>query len=343
MNVLLFQVDGKLPNFALMRLSTWHRAKGDQVEIRSHLPVDLPWTPDLSYCSSIFSYSGERRKQLKSQFPEAIVGGDGYFPVWNDLTIIGREKGSNLREVIRDVDPQTLLPDYSHYPSFLASLGYSQRGCRLNCDFCRMQTREGKPKNVSPINSIWRGHPYPKHIHLLDNDFFGQPEWRDLIKEMVDGNFKICFNQGINIRLVNAEQAKELSRVKYVDDSFKTKRLYTAWDNLGDEQIFKKGVAELSEGGIPSRHLMVYMLIGFNPKETEEEVVYRFNELISLGCKPYPMVFDRTKLLQCRFQKWIVRRYYEVCSWPEFKANHKSQYQWNEVVQYTSRYNKGWN
>jgi len=52
------------------------------------------------------------------------------------------------------------------------------------------------------------------------------------------------------------------------------------------------------------------------------------NELIALGCLPYPMVFDRSRLLLCRFQKWVIRRYHEVCTWEEFKAHHASQPGW---------------
>jgi hypothetical protein len=174
-NVLLFQIDGKLPNLALMRLSTWHKARGDEVTLLDSVRDLWFESPDLVYCSSIFTTSESKRQVLKDRFPEAIVGGDGYFPVWNDYTIIGRGVGSNLRQVIQDCDPETLAPDYSLYPHFTASLGYSQRGCRLDCGFCRMKTREGEARGVASLRTIWRGEPYPKHIHLLDNDFFGQP------------------------------------------------------------------------------------------------------------------------------------------------------------------------
>lgn len=37
MNVLLLQLDGKLPNLALMRIAAHHRAQGDAVELRAEL------------------------------------------------------------------------------------------------------------------------------------------------------------------------------------------------------------------------------------------------------------------------------------------------------------------
>lgn len=317
--VLLFQVDGKIPNFALMRLSTWHKSKGDEI-IFSRVFSDLWFVGkmDMVYASSIFVSSKLRRDAFAVRYPHAVVGGDGYKPIWNDLTIIGRNLGSNLREVIKDMDPDTLKPDYSLYPWFEASLGYSQRGCRLDCGFCRMKTREGEARQVATLRSIWRGDPYPKNIHLLDNDFFGQAEWREQLEEAIKYNFKVCFNQGINIRLINGEQAEVLSRVFYADDQFKVRRLYTAWDNLGDERIFKAGVETLNRAGIPAKHLMVYMLVGFRKGETIEEVMYRFNEMVALGCRPYPMVFDASNKELKRFQAWVIRRYYQFIPWKDF-------------------------
>lgn len=319
MKVLCFQVDGKIPNLALMRLAAWHRAKGDHVFLTPFLR-DLTFVEaDRAYASSIFTFSASRREQLSAKYPDAIVGGDGYKPVWSDLTIIGRNKGSNLREVITDCDPESIRPDYSDYPNFSPSIGYTQRGCRLDCPFCRMKTREGEARGVNTLHGIWRGPPWPKHILLLDNDFFGQEEWRERLKEAKTSAFKVCFNQGINIRLVNYEQARALASVFYSDDQFQRRRLYTAWDNLGDERIFKEGVRTIIGAGIPAKHLMVYMLIGYRKGETEAEILYRFNEIAKLGCRPFPMVFDRTNKRHMHFQRWVVGRYYEVVPWQDYR------------------------
>lgn len=324
MNILLFQVDGKLPNLALMRLSSWHKSRGDKVELLKSVK-DLWFVdkPDVAYASSIFVSSAPKRDIFAQRFPGAITGGDGYRPVWSDMKLRGKNLGSNLREVIKDCNPDEIAPDYSLYPWFGGSLGYSQRGCRLDCGFCRMKTREGEARKVSGLGGIWRGEPYPKNIHLLDNDFFGQEEWREQLQEAIDGGFKVCFNQGINIRLINAEQAAVLSKVYYADDQFKSRRLYTAWDSLGDEKVFKAGVATLKEAGIPAKHLMVYMLVGFRKGETMEEVFYRFNEMVALGCKPYPMVFDQSRKDLKMFQSWVIRRYYEFVPWKDFRTSER--------------------
>ena len=57
-------------------------------------------------------------------------------------------------------------------------------------------------RSVNTIADIWRGEPCPRHLHLLDNDFFGQTrdQWEARVGEIRDGGFKVCLNQGINIR-----------------------------------------------------------------------------------------------------------------------------------------------
>ena len=58
------------------------------------------------------------------------------------------------------------------------------------------------------IHQIWRGEPHPKEIILMDNDFFGQPGWQEKADEILEGGFKVNFNQGMNARLIHEEGAK---------------------------------------------------------------------------------------------------------------------------------------
>jgi hypothetical protein len=329
MQVRLTQIDGKLPNLALMKLAHWHRSRGDGVYFTKHVERGLMET-DYSrvYGSAIFSFSGDRVMRFKSQFPEAIIGG-----TWNVFEPQTVESLLGVEEFE--------AYDYSIYPNFDASIGFTQRGCRLKCGFCVVPKKEGKPRSVNTIADIWRGAPYPKHLHLLDNDFFGQSEdqWRARLQEIRDGGFKICLNQGINIRLISEEAAEAIASVPYYDDSFKTRRLYTAWDNLKDEKVFMRGVERLERAGIPPSHLLVYMLVGFDPKETWERLFYRFNKMVALGIRPYPMVFqDRAKTLPLggyngriahrtlgEFQRWVIRKAYNFLPFEAYDVNAKGR------------------
>lgn len=327
MIVRLTQIDGKLPNLALMKLARFYRDSGNEIHFTKHVERDM-LEPDYGYVygSAIFSFSIDRVNKFRKQFPQAIVGGT--YDITNNKTI---EQHLGITE--------NELYDYSIYPHFDSSIGFTQRGCRLKCGFCVVPKKEGKPRSVNTVYDIWRGNPYPKHLHLLDNDFFGQPreQWEARIDEIKTGGFKVCLNQGINIRMIDEDSAKALSSIPYYDDSFKVRRLYTAWDNLGDEERFFRGVDILENHGIPPSNLMVYMLIGYDKRETWERIMYRFEKMTVRNIRPYPMIYgDRYRTLSLggynkrishkqlwEFQRWVIRRYYELMPFDEFNNNAK--------------------
>jgi hypothetical protein len=68
---------------------------------------------------------------------------------------------------------------------------------------------------------------------------------------------------------------------------------------------------------------MVYMLIGFAAGETLEQIEYRFNEMVALGCKPYPMVYDRSRKDLKAFQRWATRGLYRAFPFSEYDVTIK--------------------
>lgn len=310
--VRLTQIDGTLPNLALMKLASWHRGRGDEIwftrSVYRHL--DEP-AYDLVYGSAIFAFSGELTGRFRLEFPDAIVGGTGTSETTTVEDLIGEEWERY---------------DYSLYPAYSGSLGFTQRGCRLKCKFCVVPAKEGKPRSVNTIADIWRGDGHPRTLHLLDNDFFGQArdEWLARVGEIRDGGFRVCINQGINVRLIDDEAAAALASIEYRDDQFRRRRLYTAWDNLKDERIFFRGVETLARAGIPPQHLMAYMLVGFDPAETWERIFHRFERMVALGIRPYPMVFDERRRDLKRFQRWAVTGLYRAIAWKDYDAGAKA-------------------
>ncbi len=317
--VRLIQIDGKLPNLALMRLSAWHKKLGDDVQFSRSICHGLfESEPDIVYASSIFRFSAAKTARLLVQYPAAIVGGTGV----------------SEQQPMEEFVPATFRGlDYSIYPEFHASIGFTQRGCRLKCKFCVVPAKEGKPQSVATIGDIWRGSGHARKLHLLDNDFFGQPEhqWRARISEIREGGFKVCLNQGINIRLIDDAIAAELAGIEYRDDGFRRKRLYTAWDNLKDEKVFFRGVDALEAAGVPPNHLMTYMLVGFDRSETWERIFYRFERMVQRDILPYPMVYDNRghdgndipyEELK-RFQRWAVTGLYRAVKFEDYAGGYR--------------------
>lgn len=326
LNIRLTQIDGKLPNLALMKLSHWHKEQGDNVFFEKSIVKGM-FEPeyDVVYGSAIFTSSMKKIELFKQHFPSAIIGGSAV-----DQTTPA-DKQMKVERIIGCGDYEYEHYDYSIYPEFEHSIGFSQRGCRLRCSFCGVPNKEGKNQVVNTIHDIWRKGT-EKKIHLLDNDFFGQAAWRERSEEIIDGKFKVCFNQGINVRLIHKEGAEMLVKMKYMDDDFKKKRIYTAWDNRRDESIFTKGINILLDAGIKPHHVMVYMLCGYWKWETWDDIFHRLNRMIEIGLMPYPMVYmpsdgnNISKDELKKFQRWVIRRTYQFTDWETFKNENEASY-----------------
>lgn len=321
MNVLLIQCDGKMPNLALARIAAHHRQQGDFVSVQHAHNEKHNFQPNLFehwdkvYASLIFTKSQPIARAIKMVYPEAVIAGSG----WNFKRT--EEYG------ISEEGPR----DFSDWPAFRQSMGFSQRGCRLACGFCKVPQMEGKVRDVATIRDIWRGEPWPREIVLLDNDFFGSPTWRDKIAEINEGGFKLSLSQGINARLMNEEQAAALASVNYRNDAMDRKCIHTAWDSIGDEKVLFRGLNALKKYGVRPDNITVYMLIGWDeetqgPRHTLTEADFeRHRKLREFGCRPYPMPYIRNDQLR-GFQRWIVRRADLKCSWQDFeRANYRPE------------------
>ncbi len=307
--VLLLQLDGKIPNLALMRLAGWHRGRGDRVELRHARTPDgveraLFDRPGRVYASLIFEKTRPVAERLAAVRPDAVIGGTGW----------------DLARTVEDVGvPADQKPDYSDYPAFTASIGFTQRGCRLRCPFCVVPGKEGAVREAATVADIWRGEGHPRNLLLLDNDPFGQPGWRDRLAEIRAGKFKVCWNQGINARMLTEEAAAAIAAVRPWDDQFRNRRVYTAWDSRKDEDRLFAGLDALARHGIKPWSIFVFMIIGYWPGETEADWVYRATRLVQWGARPYPMPYVRTPMT-VGFSRWCIHRVCKRYSWERFKA-----------------------
>jgi len=213
-------------------------------------------------------------------------------------------------------DIEEVIPDYAKF-GLDHSIGFTSRGCIRNCEFCIVKEKEGMIKEEG---TNWIKN---KKVLLLDNNFLASPNWKEKLQYFIDNKIKVCFNQGLDLRLLTDEKAEMLSKVDYRDDQFKTKRLYFAWDSIKDEQIILEKLKLLISKGIKPINIMVYVLVGFN--STFDEDMYRTKKLIELGVKPFIMQFNRNskkvrdpKLID--LARWINRRYYNFIKFEDYKG-----------------------
>jgi hypothetical protein len=119
--------------------------------------------------------------------------------------------------------------------------------------------------------------------------------------------------------MLSDEAAEAIASVDYRDDSFKVRRIYTAWDSRPDEATLFRGLERLVARGVKPDHIMVYCLIGYETDETHDDRDYRRRSLREFGARPYPMPFVRTPEL-VGFQRWVIGAYDKGIPWAEWEA-----------------------
>jgi len=150
---------------------------------------------------------------------------------------------------------------------------------------------------------------------LLDNNLTALPGHFELVVgQLIKERVKVDFSQGLDIRLLTLEMARQLAQVRL------WKRIHFAWDDVGIEQSVRLGVDTLKRGGVSLHNVTFYVLIGFN--STLEEDLYRVETLRGLGVNPFVMPFDKQDRYQRRFARWVNHKaIFKTVPWEEYRAS----------------------
>lgn len=276
MRVGLIDVDGHhFPNLALMKLSSYHKSRGDTVE--------WWWTDfehyDVVYMSKIFSdvYSKDIPEPMNAD--RVVKGGTGYCISLGDD---GKERFDQSKNVSLQEDVERCFPDYSIYPQFNFAVSMTSRGCPRKCSFCHVAAKEGcasvKTGNVS---DFWNGQ---KEIKVLDPNITACRDKRDLMRQYRETGAWIDFTQGIDIRAINDADIDDLNQMKI-------KMLHFAWDNPEDDLADKFRLFSSAWKVKDHRRKSVYVLTNYN--STMEQNLYRVYTLRDLGYSPYIMIYNK--------------------------------------------------
>lgn len=296
MKIGLLQVDGHYPNLALMQICSYHEANGDIVEWYEGPLFNFKY--DKIYASKIFSFS-----PMPELPAHAVIGGTGI------------DFSNTLPFEITQAKPS-----YSLYPECDYHIGFSMKGCRFRCKFCCVPQKEGRPYHNSNISDLLINPKGGNRLMLLDNDFFGSPNWKEDLNHIIYLKLKICFVQGLNIRIITIEQAELLAKSNYYNSKFKQRYLTFAWDRYNDKAIVMKGIKICNDAGIPSTRMQFFVLIGFDT--TPDQDYERVMHLKELGCMPYAMPYNKSNPYQKAFTRWVNNRaVFNSCSWKDYKYN----------------------
>lgn len=294
MKIGLIDVDSRnFPNLPLMKISAYHKAKGDSVEWYDPLFSD---DMDIVYMSKVFSFTEDFEYPIRAK--KIVQGGSGYCISLEN----GREVFDKSKDIELPYEVEHIYPDYSLYGITDTAYGFLSRGCPRGCSFCHVEAKEGRAsRKVADLSEFWSGQ---KNIVLCDPNILACKQWKDLFQQLIDSNANVEINQGLDIRLMTEEKAEMIKRIK-------VKNLHFAWDRYEDkEKVLPKFEMFKAITGIDYRKLGVFVLCNFDT--TIEQDLERIYTLRDLGFSPYVMLYDKDNLKRGhelrRLQRWCNNR-----------------------------------
>jgi len=268
------------PNLALMKISAYHKSKGDTVEWWNAF-----MSYDRVYQAKIFTEDYTKDNEYFIKADEVIKGGTGY-----DL------KNKLPNEI------EHIFPDYSIYPTKDTAYGFLTRGCPRGCHFCVVAEKEGRKSiQVADLTEFWNGQ---KNIEVLDPNLLACKNHITLLKQLSETNSTVNPNQGLDCRLLTEDNIYWLNQIKI-------KTMHFAWDYMREEMSVIKGLELYNKYGKirDKRNKSVYVLVNYDT--TMEENLYRIYKLRDMGYAPYVMIYNKPSASKeiKRLQRWTNNRY----------------------------------
>ena len=307
---LIFNKKHRFPNLACMKISGYHKELGDIVTLK--LDYENLELYDKVYISKVFikteiPYEPEDKTNKNENTiidwykdnpllkqPNIEYGGTGFY----------YDKAPKLKNEI-----EHHMPDYHLYDDFVNekiaqggkpndfkyytdySIGFVTRGCFRHCEFCVNKYYNGVCKH-SLLNEFL--DTTRKKICLLDDNFFGSPNWKELLLELQNNGKHFQFKQGLDERLLTDEKCELLFKSKYDGD------FIFAFDNIADINIIRKNAYLIrhycKNNG---QNIKFYVFCGFD-RENKYDINFWINDIRD--------VFKRIFILsQYNFKPYIMR------------------------------------
>ena len=291
MKIGLLDIDGmNYPNLALMKISAYHKAIGDDVS------WCLMGEYDRTYISKVFTFNKEHISPF-ADYGEIIKGGTGY----------------NLDELPNHIDK--LQPDYSIYPQFKSAYGFLTRGCPNKCSWCIVPKKEG---NIRPYMDIEEIAQDRKEVVLMDNNVLASDWGLQQIEKAIKLNLKLDFNQGLDARLIsnNIEIAELLAKIKWIQ------YIRLACDSDSMISIVINTMNLLISKGISKWKFNIYLLLNKDIKSAYKRAIAIKNTGATIIPQPY-RDFTPNQIIpqwQKDFARWgSKKQLYRTCDFKDYQ------------------------
>lgn len=279
------------PNLALMKISAYHKGKGDDVEW---------WNPlyryDRVYSSKVFDFT-----PIDPYLPDdAIRGGTGYRDIPIDRTLPDEVDG--------------MFPDYSIYPKCDYAVGYLTRGCPNHCRWCVVPRKEGNIRPYREWQEIVRDDS--DKLVLMDNNILSCDYGIQQLESLIGFGYRIDLNQGMDARLVDREIAQILSKLTWI------RHIRFSCDQKSQIEPIQRTIDLLKENGVKPYRVFIYLLVTEELQDASErvEALKRYK---GINLYAQPERNERLGVIPNKMQLEFAQRYiyggcYRTETWEEY-------------------------
>ena len=293
-----FGTSNKYPNYALMKISAWHKSQGDKVEWFSEIFRHLY---DVVYSSKVFDFT-----PTNEYLPENTVRGGTGYGIYEDLPL----------------HIENMFPDYSIYPECDYAIGFLTRGCPNKCPNCYVPQKEGDIKPYHTWQDIVRQDT--DKLVLMDNNVFACAHGIEQMKQLAETKYRIDVNQAMSVFTITPEIADIIAKIKWI------KYIRFACDRKAQIQGAYKVAEMLSERGVPNSRLFFYVLITKDLRNNLERI-YALRKLGNVTIYGMPYKDQRIGEMPDYWQNIMAQKYiysgqWRKYDWEEWVETHQSYF-----------------
>jgi hypothetical protein len=290
-----------------MRISTWHKREGDEVDFKKETPIlrpsfgykhpKLKTHYDIIYITSLFTFHYSKVtsciRKYQKRYPNADIKVGGVLATLLPSKIEEETKIKPHVGLLKKVEE--CPPDYSLFPKLPYSITFTTRGCIRKCKYCVVPIIEPKF-----FTRNWKKDINPKSNRIVfwDNNWLCSPNFDKDVKKLKKLGKTFDFNQGLDCRLFDEEKAEILSQTKL-------KPLRFAFDGPAQAPYIEKAISNARKYGF--NDIRVYVL--YNSKSKYDTPAYfykRINKLNKLKVVVFPMKY---KPINSTAPNWVSPRW----------------------------------
>ena len=279
----LIDVDGhgNYPNLALMKISAYHKQMGDNVEW--YTPFAEKY--DIVYVAKVFSFTNDYMYAVNNA--DCVVrGGTGY----------------DYRTVL-PTQIDRMQPDYTLYTYIdrHTAYGFLTRGCPNKCKWCVVPKKEGNIRPYMDVDDIAIDNRH--NLVLMDNNILAAWDYAmEQFEKIINGRYRVDFNQGLDARLVDDEAAKMLAKIRWINT------IKFGCDTPMQINDVERAIRLIDRYSANPKQYLLYTIITKDMNESYERIShFRRNKRIRVQAQPYRDL-DNSKQVLPQWQKDMARR-----------------------------------